>query len=91
MSKPEKAYIVSLDNNKRFGVSFNEKKELVVLFGKYTDSNKKAFQVIETKTFGNKMTSKFSDSDLKQRETVTKILAPYINDLQRRSEKISGL
>ena len=92
MSKPSKAFIVTLDNNKRFAISFNEKTEMVVMFGKYTDTNKTNFKVILTKTFGNtSLSSQYSESDLKERDNISKIIAPYINDLKQRSEKINGL
>ena len=68
--RPQEAFIVHLDNGKKFAVSFNKKLELMVMFGKYTNPDKTGFKVVNVKTFGNSMSSKYSESDLKDREVV---------------------
>ena len=89
--RPSKAFIVHLDNGKKFALSFNKNGEMVVMFGKYRDVEKQNFEIVHIKTFGNEIGNQYTESELKERETIKKVIAPFINDLKRRSEKIKGL
>jgi hypothetical protein len=89
--RPSKAFIVHLDNGKKFALSFNKSGEMVVMFGKYKDVQKQNFEIVHIKTFGNEIGSKYTNDQLLERETIKKLIAPFINDLKRRSEKINGL
>ena len=87
--RPSTAFVVHLDNGKKFAFSYNKDRKMVVLFGKYTDANKAIFQVTKIQKFKNVIDAKYTD--LTDRETVKQVVAPYIKNLTEMSEKIKGI
>ena len=91
--KPQSAFIIHLDNKKKFAFSYalsgdkngNVVKKLVIMFGHYTDDTRSLFNVVKIKKFKESIDPKYSESDLNNPKIIEELLAPYIEDIKQRS------